>query len=410
LGAYKYSGYDLHGKKVQGEIAAGSTDEAERKAASQDIIIVSLIPLGNGSSTAGPQASGSRKLFGRKRIAEGDAAVILKNLAVMAETGVPFLDALDAVTISAKTPALQSDLGKLKEEVVGGRSLSSAMRSVPTLFPELVSDMVKIAEEGGRLDNALESAAGYLQRTSELRKKIINAMLYPMVMMGVSFLTVGVLIVFVMPRFASMFSKMQAQIPVTTKALLGLGAFVRGNPLMALALAVATVIGCKLALRLPAARTAVFKLGMRAPVLGELLRKIALARAFQSIATLLNANVAMMSALEHGAKVAGNPVISGALMRAREGVEHGGSLSDALRETGVFPAILLQMVAVGEKTGRLPALLATTSATMEEDVDSRLKALVSIIEPLMIVFMGAIVGTITISIITPIYSVVENIK
>ncbi len=407
--AYKYTGYDDHGLKVHGEMQGNSLEEAERKVAAHDVTIISIIPTGR-DQTSGSKDEGGRPRVRAKKVSDADASVVLRNLAVMAETGVPFIDALDAVIATARTPGIQASLQGVKDDIVGGRGLSAAMRAVPALFPPLVSDMIKVAEEGGKLDEALGAAATYLERAADLRKKIINAMLYPCVMLGISVLTVGVLIIFVMPKFAAMFSKMKAQVPVTTKILLALGDFVRGKPLMTVGVIVGVIVGLKLLFKLPIMKRGLFVVMLRTPVLGELLRKLALSRSFQSIATLLRANVSLMAALEHGAKVAGNPLISDALMASRTAVEHGGALSDALRDAKVFPPMLVQMVAVGERTGRLSSLLASSSAAMEEEVDGRLKAMVSIIEPIMIVLMGGIVGTITVSIIAPIYSVVENIK
>jgi type IV pilus assembly protein PilC len=176
------------------------------------------------------------------------------------------------------------------------------------------------------------------------------------------------------------------------------------------AVAIVAAILLRTILRSPAASKAISKFLLKLPVVGELLKRLSLSRAFQSIATLLSSNVSVMAALEHGSKVAGNPVIADALVHARSCVEVGGSLSDSLADTKVFPATLIQMVAVGERTGRLGPLMANTATHMEADVDARLKALVSIVEPLMIVVMGGIVGLITLSIVIPIYSVVEKIK
>jgi type IV pilus assembly protein PilC len=328
----------------------------------------------------------------------------------MAESGVPFVEALDAVIGSARTPQIQSGLKSLRDEIVGGKSLSAAMRSAEALFPSLVCDMVKVAEEGGRLDRALSSAAAYVERSAELRKKVMNAMLYPIVLTCIAALTLVVLIVFVLPKFASIFNKMGADIPMTTQAMIAIGNSVRSQPILAIVVCVLLAVGVRQAFRSPTASRAIARFGLRLPVVGELLQRLALSRAFQSIATLLSTNVSVMAALEHGSKVAGNPVIADALLHARSCVEVGGSLSESLADTKVFPSTLIQMVSVGERTGRLGPLMANTAGHMEADVDARLKALVSIVEPLMIVVMGGIVGLITLSIVIPIYSVVEKIK
>jgi type II secretory pathway component PulF len=409
---FKYKAYDSTGSMVQGEVSSTSIDEAERRLSAQDVTIISIVPAGfsrKKEGAAGVEMPTEVKVRGRK-VAAADVATVLRDLAVMAETGVPFVEALDALISSARTPAISSGLKVLRSQVVGGKGLSVAMRAAPQLFPTIVCDMVRVAEEGGRLDKALASAATYVERSADLKKKVMNAMLYPIVLTVIAALTLVVLIVFVLPKFSSIFSKMGADLPVTTRLMLAAGSAVRTNPIQTVVGLAIGVTGLIFLLRNPIVSTALSKVLLRLPVLGELIRKLALSRAFQSISTLVSSNVSVLAALEHGAKVAGNPVITSALLAARSNVEKGVSLSDAMAETRAFPPMLVQMVSVGERTGRLSQLMKSTAAHMEEDADSRLKALISIVEPLMIVVMGAIVGFITLSIVVPIYSFVEKVK
>ncbi|HLO97808.1 MAG TPA: type II secretion system F family protein, partial [Fimbriimonas sp.] len=278
------------------------------------------------------------------------------------------------------------------------------------MFPQIIVDMVRVAETGGKLDVALKNGAAYLQRSAELRRKIVNAMLYPSVMLGVSMITIFILVVFVMPRFAQVFVQMKADIPALTKLMLVSGNVIRGNPV---ASAVAFVILVALAAKgssIPLIRNLTARLLDKTPMLGSLLRKLAIARALQSIATLTSSNVPLLTAIEQGAKVAGNITVERVLLDARDQIEQGSSMSDALKTSNVFPRQIVQMIAIGEKSGRLSQLLDTVCGSMETEIDGRLKALVSIIEPMMIVSMGLIVGSITMSIIGPIYSVIENIR
>lgn len=409
--AFKYKGYDSTGAAVEGNILAGSIEEAERRIVSQDVSIIAILPAGarrNKQEEAADQTEEPGKRG--KALSAADASTILQNLALMCETGVPFVEALEAAALGAKNPRISYLLEVVKSEIVAGMSLSTALRSAEGLFPPLVADMVRVAEEGGRLDHALKSAAAFLERQADLRKRLLNALMYPMVMLSISGITVFILIVFVMPRFASIFLKMGVEVPATTQFMLTVGDGIRNHPLTVLGGIIASIIGLKLALRSPVASAAGSRLVLRLPLIGDVLRKLALSRAFGSLATLLSANVPIMPAMEHSAKVAGVPEVRNALVNARHAVEHGRTLADALEETRVIPRTLLQMVAIGEKTGRLAAVLQTTAGRMETDVDARIKALVSIVEPVMIVVMGIIVGGITVSIIGPIYSVVQNIK
>lgn len=407
---YRYKGFDAAGQRVSGEISAGSLQEAERKVADRDVTVIAILPAGARRGGRADELSSASNMSRGKRVSEAEAARTLDNLAVMMKTGVPFVEALEAAANSTKNPRMAEALKQIRDDVIGGQSLSGAMRNTGGVFPPLVADMVRVAEEGGRLDLALRSASSYMERAADLKRRIKNAMMYPCVMLGVSVITVAVLVLFVVPRFSGIFSKSGVEIPATTQALLSLSAAAHKSPLMVLLALGAVVAGFIFALRLPVVRTFGGRVLFKTPVVGALLRQLAISRAVQSMATLLSSNVPLLAALEHGAKVSGYPPVGDALIKARNDVEHGSSLSDSLKESLVFPAMLVQLVTVGERSGQLSALLQSGSESMETEVDARLKALVSIVEPLMIVFMGVVVGGITLSIITPIYNVVQNIK
>ncbi|MFY9234534.1 MAG: type II secretion system F family protein [Fimbriimonadaceae bacterium] len=409
---FKYKGYDSTGSVVQGEISGPSIDDVERRVASQDVTIISIVPAGFGhksSQSAAGEVSGTPGKLGRT-VSSADLAVVLRDLSVMAETGVPFVEALDALIASAKSATIGNGLKQLRAQIVGGKGLSAGMRTAPNLFPPMVCDMVKVAEEGGRLDKALASAAVYVERSADLKKKVLNAMIYPIVLTIIAAITLVVLVVFVLPKFSSIFSKMGASLPWTTKMMLFSGNAIRENPIQTMLILAVGATALFFLLKTRVAKNVVGSVVLRLPVIGELVKRLSFSRSFQSIATLISSNVSLLAAIEHGAKVAGNPVIQRAFMSARDDVEKGVSLSDALAETKVFPPMLVQMVSVGERTGRLPSLMKSTAGHMEEDADSRLKALISIVEPMMIVVMGTIVGFITLSIIIPIYSFVEKVK
>ena len=407
---FKYKGHAGTGGLQSGEVFAESIEEAERKVSAQDVTIISIIPAGMRRGGRESDSSAPKPPMFQRRVSEADAANVLSNLAVMAETGVPFIEALDAIIESARTPKIAAAMEAVKNDVVGGRPLSAALKGVPIMFPAIICDLIRVAEEAGQLHMALESGAAYLERSADLRKRILQAMLYPAVMLSVALMTVAVLVVFVMPKFADIFLKMKAEVPASTRAMLSMGDFVRGHPLGALGLVAGVVIGTRLIMKTPATNRIAMSLILKVPGLGLLLRDLALSRALQSISTLLSGNVPVMEALEQGANVAGNAQVAGALRHAREVVEHGGSLAEAIGQAPIMPKLLVQMIAVGERTGRLPTLMIATAKKMDEEAGTRLKAMVSLLEPIMIVVMGVIVGTITISVITPIYSVMQNIK
>jgi type II secretory pathway component PulF len=231
---FKYKGYDSGGSVVQGELNGENIEEVERRVAAQDVTIISIIPAGfakKGASShtvEGGESSAPKR--GGRKVSNSDVAVILRDMAVIAETGVPFVEALDALVSSARTAAIADGLKQLRTQIVGGKGLSAGMRMAPQLFPVLVCDMVKVAEEGGRLDKALGNAATYVERSADLKKKVMNAMLYPIVLTGIAFLTLIVLVVFVLPKFSSIFAKMGASLPLSTKLMLAFGTAIREHP------------------------------------------------------------------------------------------------------------------------------------------------------------------------------------
>ena len=405
---FAYRGYDAVGGATKGEIVAASPEEVERRLANQNVTPVAIIArkVGRGKEAVKDQRKGRRKA----KVGDAERAGILRDLATMVEAGVPFVEALDAMAAAKPKPAVARPLDRIRATIVGGGSISTAMRAADELFPPLVADVINVAEKGGHLDAALDNAAGYLERAADLRRKVANASMYPLVMMGVSAIMMVVIVVFVLPRFGDLFTKMKADLPFTTKAMLALGKYVHTQPLKAAGLLVGGIAAAVWLLRQPWVRRAVGRLALRLPGIGALLVGLGLARALRVISTLLAGNVPIIVALEHGARVAGVGVVATALNDAIETVRTGGTLSDALRRAKSLPPSVVQMVIVGERTGRLSTVLLACAEKTETDADARLKSLVSVIEPLMILMMGVVVGGITISIITPIYSAVGNIR
>lgn len=405
--AFKYKGVQA-GQRVEGEVVAASIEEAERRLSAQDVTVIALLPMkrGGGGETKSPSSSGSLL---RRRIPLAHLATLLHDLGVMSAAGVPFVEALDAVADAAPSEKLRQAVCSIRDEVVSGKSLSVALRASEA-FPNVVCELVHVAEEGGRLDLALKAASSYLERVVEMRKRILNALLYPMVLLSVAIITSVVLVVIVLPKFSSIFDRMGANIPITTQWMLSFGEALRNNPLVTGGTVVVSILVIRWCWKLALTSRPVAGAILKVPVVGDLVARLALARAFQSIATLISSNVPLLDAVRQAASVSGNPVIREALLASCTAMEHGVAFSDALKQTPVIPRTLIQMVAVGERTGQLPRLMAATAEHMEQDVDGRLKALVSIVEPVMVVVMGAMVGVITLSIIIPIYTVVQNIR
>lgn len=429
MSAYKYKAYDRSGSPKSGEITASSLEEAENRLSALGDTVVSIIPIlekkgvikqapakkqesnegDSGSGQAGLQSLKGLK-FGKKKPKASDVAAVLRNLAVMTESGVPFYEGLQAVIVGVENETLKEALDKVRQGVMGGRSLGSALREAQDVFPGILCDIVSVGEENGKLDKALASAANYLERAVALKQKLINALIYPCVLMGMAGFTVFALIFFIMPRFSETFKGMNVKPPMITQLLMDFGTGVTERPLVYLGVIAALWFGGKYAMKQPPVRDRVIRISRRIPVMGIVLRQLSVARMLQTLSSLLSGGVTLMSALHHSSKVSGDPEVESACERALSDVEKGGMLSESFAETKVLPPTIVQMMAVGERTGQLAPLISRAAEEMEIQADMRLKSLMSVFEPMMILVMGAVIGLITLSLIAPLFTVLQNVQ
>jgi general secretion pathway protein F len=424
MSAYKYKVYDRKGDAREGELSASSLDEAEQKLTQQGDTVVSIVPLLEARNrqaakaqaksqtrpTSPSPAGQKRKLFGSSKANPAEVAATLRNLAVMAESGVPFHDSLVAVSLGIESPQLKASVDRISEQVLGGRSLGQAMRAASDVFPPIVCDMVSVGEESGKLDHALSGAASYLERSVSLRSKLTNALIYPAILLLVAGLTVFALIFFIMPKFGETFKGMNIKPPFLTQTLMNVGESASSRPWVFLLVLGAAVGGFFYAKGSPQLQAALVRLTRKIPLLGKVLRQLSVARMLQTLSSLMAGGVPLLDALTHSGRVAGDPDLEAAANKAREDVQGGGMLSESFRNSQALPPTIVQMMAVGEKTGQMPRLISRAADEMENQADARLKALMSIFEPMMILVMGAVVGLITFSLISPLFSVLQNVR
>jgi len=408
MNAYSYIGFDASGRRVTGEIAASSTEQAEELLESKSITLISIEGGATAPTKSRPKLEIAKPSIGTKGVKTIEAAVILRNLAVMTENGVALVDALDGVIDSVRNDQIREKLERLRDEILGGRSLSAAIRNEVGLFPPLVCDMIRVAEDGGQLSSALGGAATYLERSANLKRKVMNALLYPSIMAFIAFVTVAILVVLILPNFNDIFKQMSIDLPLSTRVMMGTGTFMRDNFVLSMVLCTAAGFGARAYVRTEKGSQVWARVVLKLPIVGELVRKLSISRAFQSVSALLSGNVPLIVAMEHGGRVAGNWVVTEGMLVARDSIEQGASLSDALAKSKVFPKILTQMVVAGERTGKLAAMLQPMAQAMEEEADSQLRALTSIIEPIIVVAMGVVVGFVTLAIVIPIFSIADK--
>jgi type IV pilus assembly protein PilC len=294
----------------------------------------------------------------------------------------------------------------VKNDVQAGQTFSKALGRHPGAFTPLYVNMVRAAEEGGVLDEILNRLAGYLEKDEDTRTKVKSAMVYPSIVMGFSVLMTGILVFFILPKFGSIFRELDVELPITTRLLLDASSNAVRYFYVPIVLVVGALIGYKAYARTPAGRLNIDSLKLKVPMFGDLLRKLSIARFARTMATLMKSGIKTPHGLEIVAATSGNAVIERTVLLARDYVMRGERLSTPLGHGGVFPDMVVQMIAVGEETGRVDDMLFKIADFYESEVEAAIKALTSIIEPVLIVVLGVLVGFVAVSVISPIYDLV----
>ena len=403
---FTYTALNSSGARVEERLQAQDEDSAIRRLQDQGLVVLGL----TASKTVDDGARKKSPLPTGGKVKQEHVVAMSRELSIMIETGVPISDALSLLAEHAENPVIKSTMVATLADVSEGRSLTEAISKHPKIFQKLYVSMVASAEVGGTLHSTLKQAAEYLEMSQEMRRKVKGALTYPIVLDVAMQLVMVFMMVFLVPRFGEMFTHMGVPMPITFTIMMGLSSFLRHEWWLALSMVIGAVFGIRAFLRSPKGNALFTRFLLRIPVLGDTIKKVVMARTLRALSTLLDSGVSMLVALDTVSQVALNVVYEQAFMRARSQVEGGTSLNDAVKATKVFPGMVCQMIAVGEKSGQLTNVLMHVAKYYEREVDARLKALASIIEPVMIVLLGLMVGVIAISIFTPLYSIYDNIK
>jgi type IV pilus assembly protein PilC len=395
MATFKYQALDMMGKSRSGKIEADNEAAALTRLQTLGVHITQVTEVkGGGKST----------LFAPGKVKLQSLVVFSRQFATMIDAGVRVVKCLDILENQTKDPVLKPTLNTVKRDVTSGLSLTEAMGKHPKVFNKLYVNMIKAAEAGGILDHVLDRLAMFLEKEQELRAKIKAAMMYPIVILVFSLVITTALMIFVLPKFLDIFTQLGAPLPATTKALFAISHFMTTNWWLIPLLPVVAVMSLRWYGNRPQGRMKIDGLKLKIPVVGELIQKMSVARFSRTFATLISAGVPMLRSLEIVAETAGNAVMSAAIETARSSVREGKKISDPLKESGLFPELVTQMIDVGEETGRISDMLVKVADFYDSEVEHAVKGLTSMIEPLMIVFMGVMVGFIAISVISPIFS------
>ncbi len=353
-------------------------------------------------------------------VSEKDLTLFTRQFATMIDAGLPLVQCLDILARESPNISLRKILNSVKESVEAGTTLADAMRKSPKVFDELYVNMVAAGEVGGILDTVLNRLATTIEKAAALKRQIKGAMVYPLITMVVAIAVVAVMMVFVIPQFASMFTEMGADLPALTKFVMKLSNWFVGKTaaggrtipgiMIILAAAGAIVAGWYAMGKNPRTEMMLHKFYLMIPALGDVIRKSAVASFTRILGTLISSGVPIMDGLDIVARVAGNRVVEAELRKVKQAISEGKTLSEPLKESKVFPAMVVQMIGVGEQTGAMDAMLQKIADFYEDEVDVAVAALTSLLEPMMMVFLGGIMGTLIISMYLPIFEMAGAIK
>jgi type IV pilus assembly protein PilC len=388
------------GKVIQSTIDAESEQVAAAKLREQSLHVADLKVM------KAAKAGG----FGKKKMKPKSLVVFSRQFATMIDAGIPILRCLDILHDQCKDVALKETLAILTADVKSGMALNEAMAKHPLIFSRLYVNMVKAAELGGILDTILDRLAGFLEYEAEVKGKIKSAMVYPVLVLCFSQVMLFALFTFVLPKFKDIFNGMNVEMPVITKGLFAIGDFMQSSWWIIILALVGGFIGFKQWAKTPKGRFQVDFWKLKLPIMGELTLKMSVARFTRTFGTLINSGVPMMRSLEIVGETLGNLVLAQAMETTRAGLREGQKLSVPLAASGLFPSMVTTMIDVGEESGRLPEMLVKVGEFYDQEVEATVKGLTSLIEPLLIMFLGGVVGFIAISIMVPIFTIVNGVN
>ncbi|MFH2122811.1 MAG: type II secretion system F family protein [Pseudomonadota bacterium] len=348
--------------------------------------------------------------FFKPKVTGKDIVVFTRQLSTMIDAGLPLIQSLEILAKQQDNSTFKNVLTAIKRDVETGTTIADAMRKHPAVFDTLFANMVEAGETGGILDTILGRLAGFKEKSMALQKKIKGAMTYPTICLAISFLILGVILIFVIPVFEEMFSSMGAALPIPTQIVVQMSNFLKSNFLFIIMAIFAIIYAVKKTYKTEKGKFRIDSILLRAPIVGPLIRKVAVAKFTRTLSTMLQSGVPILDALQVVAKTSGNKVIEGAVFRVAESISEGRPIAEPLEESGVFPNMVVQMINVGESVGALDTMLAKIADFYDEEVDQAVNNLTSMIEPFMMVFLGGMIGGIVIAMYLPIFSMASVVS
>jgi type IV pilus assembly protein PilC len=397
---FTFSGKDASGQKISGERNAPNKQALGQQLRRERITPGSIREKGK---------EFSMPTFGSGKVKVKDIAIFFRQFSVMIDAGLPLVQCLEILAANQESQVFQKTLTGVRTTVEGGSTLANAMRQYPAAFDDLTTNMIEAGETGGILDVILQRLATYVEKAVRLKSAVKSALIYPVAVISIATLIVGALLKWVVPIFANLFSGLGVALPLPTRIVMGLSGFVQSFWWVVIAVSVGLVFGVKYIRKHPRGRYYFDKMLLHLPVIGMLLRKIAVGRFTRTLGTLITSGVPILEGLAITAKTSGNAVLEEALMKVRKAIEEGRTIVDPLRECGVFPNMVTQMIGVGEATGAMDNMLQKIADFYEEEVDSATKNMLAMLEPAIIGILGVTVGGIVISLYMPLFALIGKL-
>jgi type IV pilus assembly protein PilC len=398
---FTFSGKDASGQKISGERMAANKQSLAQALRRERITPGAIREKGK---------EFSMPTFGSGKVGTKDIAIFFRQFSVMIDAGLPLVQCLEILAANQENQAFLKTLTGVRTTVEGGATLANAMRQFPLAFDDLTTNMIEAGETGGILDIILQRLAVYVEKAVRLKAAVKSALIYPVAVVSMAMLIVGALLKWVVPIFSNLFAGLGVNLPLPTRIVMGLSSFVQTFWWMFFVAVGALFFGVRQIRKHPRGKYYFDKMLLNLPIVGSLLRKIAVGRFTRTLGTLITSGVPILEGLSITAKTSGNAVLEEALMKVRKAIEEGRTIVDPLRECGVFPNMVTQMIGVGEATGAMDSMLQKIADFYEEEVDAATKDMLAMLEPVIIGVLGVTIGGIVISLYMPLFAMIAKLS
>ncbi len=399
--------FTWEGMKKTGEVVKGNIDAQSESAVISLLRQQDIRPI-NIKEKKAAFDFGKLNIF-REKVGGKELSIFTRQFATMIDAGLPLVQCLDILGSQQENKTFQKTIKEIKNSIEGGSTFAAALKKHPDTFDSLYSNLVAAGEVGGMLDAILARLATYIEKAEKLKGRVKGAMIYPIVVMSVAAGAVAILLLFVIPVFAKMFSDVGAALPAPTQFVMDLSNFLKHYIFYIIIGMIAVFVAVRSYYHTGNGKLIIDGLLLKMPVFGDIIRKNAVARFTRTLSTMISSGVPIMDGLEIVARTSGNQVVENAIMKARESIAAGKTIAEPLGQTKVFPGMVVQMISVGEATGNMDAMLSKIADFYDEEVDSAVAAMTSLIEPLLIVFLGVIIGGLVVAMYLPIFKIASTV-